>query len=86
MAIKECTPERYNQMLEVLPPEVWLGKGFLVGEPTTHRRCKITSFILPSYAAFFSAYRRYYEGDDMTIPEFKAFDIKDLPLPKDFPK
>ena len=83
--IKECSAERYDEMLGVLPPALWLGKGFLVGEPSTHRRCTITKKILPTYSAFFFAYRRYYEGDDMTIPEFKAFDIKDLPLPKDFP-
>jgi len=40
--IKECTEERYNEMLGVLPPALWLAKGFLVGEPHDHRRCKIT--------------------------------------------
>jgi hypothetical protein len=32
MAIKECSVERYDHMLGILPPALWLGKGFLVGD------------------------------------------------------
>jgi hypothetical protein len=27
---------RYHEMLEVLPPAMWIGDGFLVGEPWDH--------------------------------------------------
>jgi hypothetical protein len=53
MAIKECTKESYYEMLEVLPPEVWTGKGFLVEEPHDFRKCRATTLLLPTYAAFF---------------------------------
>jgi hypothetical protein len=82
MAIKECTEERYDEMLGILPPQLWLAKGFLVGEPFDHRRCKIIKKVLPTYTAFFFAFRRFYEGDPMTEPEFHAFNVNDLPVPK----
>jgi hypothetical protein len=80
--IKECTEARYNEMLEILPPALWLGHGFLVGEPHDHRRCKVTKKMAPTYAAFFYGFGRYFEGEPMTMAEFRAFDINDLPLPK----
>jgi len=79
MAIKETTVERYNEMLEILPPALWLANRFLVGEPASHRTCKITNRVMPTYSAFFFAYGKYYEGDPMTMPEFRAFKDKDLP-------
>ncbi len=30
------TKEKYWEMLEVLPPALWIGGAFLVGEPTDH--------------------------------------------------
>jgi hypothetical protein len=33
MAIKECTEKRCDFMLGIVPPHLWIGKGFLVGEP-----------------------------------------------------
>jgi hypothetical protein len=77
--IRECTEERYDEMLSILPPTLWLGYGFLVGEPHDHRKCKITRKVLPTYAAFFNGFGKYYEGDPMTVPEFKAFKREDLP-------
>jgi hypothetical protein len=79
MAIKECSEERYDEMLGVLPPTVWVGKGFLVGEPHDHRKCKITGKTAPTYAVFFAAFGRYYEGDPMTVNEFVVFNVNDLP-------
>jgi len=55
MMIKECSAERYDEMLGILPPALWLANRFLVGEPADHRRCKITKKVLPTYAAFFFA-------------------------------
>jgi hypothetical protein len=53
--IEECSEARYDEMLGILPPALWLGKGFLVGEPHDQRRCKITSQVMPTCAAFFNA-------------------------------
>jgi hypothetical protein len=33
MTIKECTEKRYDQMLGILPPQLWLAKGFLKTTP-----------------------------------------------------
>ena len=77
--IKETTAERYNEALEILPPALWLANRFLMGEPADHRRCTITKKVLPTYSAFFFAYGKYYESDPMTVPEFRAFKVEDLP-------
>lgn len=81
MAIKECTEKRCDFMLGIVPPHLWIGKGFLVGEPIDHRKCKITGKTAPTYAAFFHAFGRYFEGDAMTSAEFVNFNINDLPQP-----
>lgn len=77
--IKECSSDRYFERLSAHRPAVWIGKGFLVGEPIDHRKCQVTGIVLPTYAAFFFAHRRYYEGDSMTMPEFHAFELSSLP-------
>ena len=59
--------------------ELWLSKGFLVGEPFDHRTCKVTNVVHASYAAFFQKNGKFYEGDNMTVPEFKAFNVESLP-------
>jgi hypothetical protein len=81
MAIKEVTAERYNAMLEILPPHLWLANRFLVGDPADHRRCTITKKVMPTYSAFFFAFGRYFESDPMTTAEFRAFKDDDLPVP-----
>jgi hypothetical protein len=77
--IREITAERYNEALEILPPALWLANRFLMGEPADHRRCTITKKVLLTYSAFFFAYGKFYESDPMTVPEFKAFKVEDLP-------
>ena len=64
---KEVSEARYDEALGVLSPAIWLGKGFLMGEPHDHRPCTVTNKIGPTYAAFIQALGRYYEGDPMTI-------------------
>jgi hypothetical protein len=81
MAWKEITEKQYNDALEVLPPALWLANRFLMGEPSDHRRCKVTKNFMPVYAAFVFAFGRYYEGSPMTAEEFKKFDVNDLPNP-----
>ena len=55
------------------------GNAELVGEPFDHRTCKVTNVVRASYAAFFQKNGKFYEGDNMTMPEFKAFDPSVLP-------
>ncbi|AVT83680.1 hypothetical protein [Rhodopseudomonas palustris] len=77
---KECSRERYDEMLEILPPALWNAKGFLVGEPAFHRMCAVKGEIRACYQAFSSFGGKYYEGPCLTVPEFNAFDpFKDLP-------
>jgi hypothetical protein len=76
--MQECSEERYDEMLGILPPAVMLGKGFLVGEPFDHRTCSVTKVVRASYAAFFQKDGKFYEGDNMTVPEFRAFDVSAL--------
>ena len=81
VAINECSEDRYDQMLGICPPTLWLEYGFLVGDPHGHRECLVTGQALPTYKSFFYGFGRYYEGDPMTVPEFRAFKRDDLPLP-----
>ena len=77
---KECTEERHDEMLCVLPPAYWDHNGFLVGEPSTHRTCKVTGRVAPTFAAFVSHNGKYYESaEPYTLAEFRAFDVKELP-------
>lgn len=76
--MQECSEDRYDEMLEILPPALWLAKGFLVGEPFDHRTCSVTKVVQASYAAFFKHKGKYYEADNMTVPEFRAFDVGSL--------
>ena len=75
---KECTEERYVEMLGVLPPALWIAKGFLVGEPFDHRTCKKTGVVRATYAAFINHGDKFYEGPNMTVPEFRALDVATL--------
>jgi hypothetical protein len=77
--MQECSEERYDEMLGILPAALMLGKGFLVGEPFDHGPCKVTNIVRASYAAFFQHKGKFYEGDNMTMPEFRAFDLSALP-------
>ena len=36
MTWKRTTEAKYDEMLEILPPALWTGLGFLVGEPLDH--------------------------------------------------
>lgn len=76
----ETTEARHDEMLGVLPPALWLPYGFLVGEPTDHRTCKVTGQVAPTFAAFVSYDGRYYESSEsLTVAEFRAFKVTDLP-------
>ena len=51
---KEVGEARYDEMLGVLPPALWIDKGFLVGEPFDHRRCKATGRLTASLQLSFA--------------------------------
>jgi hypothetical protein len=75
LTFKEVDEARYDEMLGVLPPALWIGKGFLVGEPFDHRTCKATGRLTASFAAFIRYRGKYYESEEaMTAAEFRAFD------------
>lgn len=74
MSWKRCTAERYEEMLGVLPPRTMTGLGFLVGEPSSHRRCTVSGQVLPDWAAFVQLGGNYYEGPCLTLPEWRNLD------------
>lgn len=65
---KRVSKARYWEMLEVLPPAVMGGGGFLVGEPMdTNADGKLT------FSAFLEKNGKYFESSrPMTIKEFRA--------------
>jgi hypothetical protein len=82
---KRCTQARYWDMLEILPPAVQKSHGFLVGEPYTHRTCRITGRAdQPAFSAFLEhradfTDSSYLEGSEpMTIAEFNALQRSDV--------
>lgn len=73
IAWKTIPEDRYFEMLGVLPPEYRAGNGFLVGEPSDHRRCTIDGDVVPRFAAFVQEGEDFYEAErPLTIAEFKA--------------
>lgn len=79
---KEIDQKRYDEILAMIPPSFWLGYGFLFGEAASQRACTVTGKVEPTYEAFVYAFGRFYEGDPMTIGEFRNLDLNALPLPK----
>ena len=69
------TEDRYNEMLEVLPPAVWTGLGFLVGEPQDHN-----AEGQPRFACFVKLGDKFFEASrTVTVAEFRAVRVSDLP-------
>lgn len=75
---KEVDEARYDDMLCVLPPALWLAKGFLVGEPFDHRPCTLRGGCYPTYAAFITMDGRFFEGPSLTAAEFRAVKVDDV--------
>ena len=64
----EITEDRYEEMLGVLPPALWLADGFLVGEPMDHNEHG-----QPRYSAFLRFGGKHYECEQvLTAREFRA--------------
>ena len=69
----DTTEERYFEMLGALPPVAYGAGGFLVGEPSSHRSCRITGRVSHTYEAYFERDGLYRQADEpMTITEFQA--------------
>lgn len=69
----EVSEDRYHEMLEVLYPALWVDKGFLVGEPTDARVCRVKNRIEFTYGAFIRHRGKYYEcKEPLTVHEFLA--------------
>jgi hypothetical protein len=74
---KPVREERYTEMLEMLWPACWLGKGFLVGEASSHRACRVTQEVSATYSPFLTIGGQFFEGREaITIAEFKALDAR----------
>lgn len=73
----ETSEERFFEMLEVLPPEMMLGGGFLVGEPAIHKRDGISGNVMPAFDAYkkigkFGSDEKFFVyPEPVTMPEFK---------------
>ena len=73
----EITETEYMAVLEILPPALQLGHGFLFDEPTIHKEGH------PCYSPYLCIYGRYYVGSElMTTAEFRALRIDELALPE----
>lgn len=69
---KAVSEERYFEMLEVLPPAVMDGKGFLVGEAVDHR----SETGWPRFEAFIEYNGKYYQATEpMTAKEYRTLRI-----------
>jgi hypothetical protein len=75
----EVSEERFDEMLGVLPPEIYTGLGFLVGEPSDHVVCSVTKRIAPNFQPFAHISDKFYEAVNcMTIAEFKKVTPADV--------
>ncbi len=64
----ETDEHTYTNMLEVLPPALWIGGGFLVGEPWDHSY----ETGAPRFAAYLHRNGRYYTASrPLTCAEFR---------------
>ena len=79
----KTTEARYWEMLEVLPPEIMTGYGFLVGEPMDHNsqgQPRFSAFVEWRAAGQMTPRQTiYFESvAPMTVAEFKAVKVADL--------
>lgn len=68
-----CTEERFDEMLGCVPPVTMQRGGFLVGEASDHRPCRVSKQTAATYAAFVRVGDSFFEATEpMTIAEFRA--------------
>jgi hypothetical protein len=79
---KPCSEEDFNDKFEVLPPIGMSRSGFLVGEPWSHRTCRVTGRYLPTYQAMVKRNGRCFQScEGITLPEWRELDIASLRVP-----
>lgn len=70
---KPCSAERFNEMLNILPPRLMERGGFLVGEPWCHRLCRYSGQERAAFAAFVKIGEDHFEAiEPVTAGEFRA--------------
>jgi hypothetical protein len=77
----EITAEKYDDMLNILPPILWAGGAFMVSEPNDHRKCraKPDEWMYPTYHGYWQLDGKHYAADtDLTVAEFKAITGHDM--------
>lgn len=80
---EKTTEENYERMLCVLPPEFVSGMDFLLGEPQSHRRCRITGAFKAVYAGFTKRGGEYFATSEaLTKPEFDVLRLSPAPNTK----
>jgi hypothetical protein len=79
-SFRPVTAERYDEFLNILPPALWEpSKGFIVGEPYTHRQCEVSGQFRAAYSAFVRMDGKFYEATaPMTAPEFRKLERADI--------
>lgn len=68
------------EMLNIVPPALQNAVGFLVGEPMSHRTCRVTGKAYqPTYAAFAEGEAGAWEADEaLTRAEFREVTLADV--------
>lgn len=73
------TQKIYDDALGALPPEVYGTHGFLLGEPITHRRCRISGEYAPTFEAHCLIRGQFYvSADSVTVKEFEQLTVNDV--------
>lgn len=71
LAFRPITPERYDDMLDILPPALETGLGFLMGEPMDYRVCRVQGTTRAAYSAFVQSGAVHFQASaPMTAPEW----------------
>jgi len=70
---KPVTQDRYDEMLNVLPPLRWNSLGFLVGEAYSERTCTETARPRQTFTALAKVGGQHFEAlEALTVPEWLA--------------
>jgi hypothetical protein len=73
---KAVSAERYMEMEEIVPPIAWTFGGFLIGEPASHRICRVTGQHRPTYTAMVERGSEHFESmTSLTVREWRALDL-----------
>ena len=79
---KEISAERYDEMLNILPPAIFERWGFVLGEAQTDRVCRVRGDMRTVYPAFVrfrengvGDWRHFEAVGGMTISEFSTLSL-----------